>query len=129
MTPLIKTYMERVTRIELASKAWKACVLPLHYTRVFVVGLAGFEPASQRLPVSIFAFYLYHYNPMVDLTRLELVTFRLSGERSNRLSYFSIIGGRERIRTSERVNPVTRFRVVRLQPLGHSSTTNSTLKM
>ena len=30
-------------------------------------------------------------------------------------------GGSERIRTSETVNPPTRFRVVRLQPLGHAS--------
>ena len=65
-----------MTRIELASKAWKACVLPLHHTRVFMVGLAGFEPASQRLPVSIFVFYHYYYNPMVEITRIELVSER-----------------------------------------------------
>ena len=56
-----------------------------------MAGLAGLEPTSQRLPVSTFAFYLYHYNPMVDLTRLELVTSRLSGERSNQLSYRSVV--------------------------------------
>ena len=33
-------------------------------------------------------------------------------------------GGSERIRTFETVNPPTRFRVVRLQPLGHASTYN-----
>ena len=80
-----------MTRIELASKAWKACVLPLHYTRIFMVGLAGLEPTSQRLPVSIFVFYHYYYNPMVDLTRLELMASRLSGERSNQLSYRSVV--------------------------------------
>ena len=36
--------MERVTRIELATTAWKAVVLPLNYTRM--VGVAGFEPAT-----------------------------------------------------------------------------------
>ena len=35
--------MERVARIELASSAWKAEVLPLYHTRMVVEG-GGFEP-------------------------------------------------------------------------------------
>ena len=39
--PIIK--LKRVTRIELATTAWKAVVLPLNYTRMAVP--TGFEPA------------------------------------------------------------------------------------
>ena len=35
---------KRVKRIELSTRAWKALVLPLNYTRV--VGKTGFEPAT-----------------------------------------------------------------------------------
>ena len=38
---------------------------------------------------------------MVGLTRLELVTSRLSGVRSNQLSYRPIYGGDEEIRTPD----------------------------
>ena len=42
--------MERVMRIELTSSAWKAEVLPLNYTRIYIlkkrVGKTGFEPAT-----------------------------------------------------------------------------------
>ena len=38
-----KIRKKRVTRIELATTAWKAVVLPLNYTRVAVP--TGFEPA------------------------------------------------------------------------------------
>ena len=36
-------YAKRVTRIELATTAWEAVVLPLNYTRMAVP--TGFEPA------------------------------------------------------------------------------------
>ena len=35
---------ERVTRIELATTAWKAVVLPLNYTRL--MGVNGIEPLT-----------------------------------------------------------------------------------
>jgi hypothetical protein len=38
--------MERVMRIELTTRAWKALVLPLNYTRERMVGKTGFEPAT-----------------------------------------------------------------------------------
>lgn len=38
--------MEQVTRIELARSAWKADVLPLNYTCLYLVGKTGFEPAT-----------------------------------------------------------------------------------
>ncbi len=38
--------MERVMGIEPTLSAWKAEVLPLNYTRKFVVEGAGFEPAK-----------------------------------------------------------------------------------
>jgi hypothetical protein len=38
--------MERVMRIELTTRAWKALVLPLNYTRKRMVGKTGFEPAT-----------------------------------------------------------------------------------
>ena len=40
-------------RIELTYQAWKACVLPLNYARIFILlnqnfmGRAGFEPAKR----------------------------------------------------------------------------------
>ena len=37
---------ERVTRIELATTAWKAVVLPLNYTRM-VMARDGIEPPTQ----------------------------------------------------------------------------------
>ena len=41
--PIIK--LKRVTRIELATTAWKAVVLPLNYTR-FKMGVNGIEPLT-----------------------------------------------------------------------------------
>ena len=38
--------LERVKRIELSQSAWKAEVLPLNYTRLYMVGKTGFEPAT-----------------------------------------------------------------------------------
>ena len=39
---------KRVTRIELATTAWKAVVLPLNYTRIFTIlmGVNGIEPLT-----------------------------------------------------------------------------------
>ena len=51
-----------------------------------------------------FAFLLlcsFQRSIMVGLTRLELVTSRLSGVRSNQLSYRPIYGGDEEIRTPD----------------------------
>ena len=44
--------------------------------------------------------------------------------KNNPVGSFLLPGGSERIRTSETLLP-TRFRVVRLQPLGHASTSHS----
>ena len=41
--PIIK--LKRVTRIELATTAWKAVVLPLNYTRI-LMGVNGIEPLT-----------------------------------------------------------------------------------
>ena len=38
--------MERVKRIELSQSAWKAEVLPLNYTPIYLVPEAGLEPAT-----------------------------------------------------------------------------------
>ena len=38
-------FPKRVTRIELATTAWKAVVLPLNYTRISTTVPTGFEPA------------------------------------------------------------------------------------
>ena len=37
---------KRVTRIELATTAWKAVVLPLNYTRLRKMGVNGIEPLT-----------------------------------------------------------------------------------
>jgi hypothetical protein len=37
--------MERVMRIELTTSAWKAEVLPLNYTRIYMAVPTGIEPA------------------------------------------------------------------------------------
>ena len=41
--------IKRVTRIELATTAWKAVVLPLNYTRLLIKEMArdGIEPPTQ----------------------------------------------------------------------------------
>ena len=50
MSETLQTQLERVARIELASSAWKAEVLPLNYTRTaFAQNLVegeGFEPSK-----------------------------------------------------------------------------------
>ena len=49
---------------------------------------------------------------------------RFLRNKNNPVGSFLLPGGSERIRTSETLLP-TRFRVVRLQPLGHASTSHS----
>ena len=49
----------------------------------------GFEP--RRMVLETIMLPLTSYLHMVFETRFELVTFRLSGERSNQLSYTNII--------------------------------------
>ena len=50
MSETLQTQLERVARLELASSAWKAEVLPLNYTRTaFAQNLVegeGFEPSK-----------------------------------------------------------------------------------
>lgn len=41
--------MERLIRIELTSSGWKPEALPLSYSRIKLVGIAGFEPAMGLL--------------------------------------------------------------------------------
>ena len=40
------SYAKRVMGIEPTCPAWKAGVLPLNYTRITVIGVTGFEPAT-----------------------------------------------------------------------------------
>ena len=100
--------MERLRRIELPSGAWKALILPLNYSRI----THGAHKKIRTSYLQIRSLLLYpnelHGLMMVDLTRLELVTFRLSGERSNQLSYRSMAGLAGFEPTSQRL-PVSIF--------------------
>ena len=42
--------MERVMRIELTQSAWKAEVLPLNYTRIYMLSWSGRQDLNLRPP-------------------------------------------------------------------------------
>ena len=46
--------MERVKGIEPSSSAWKAEVLPLNYTRIYMEEVEGFEPPRGLTRLSVF---------------------------------------------------------------------------
>ena len=56
--------LERLKGIEPSSKAWKASVLPLNYSRkLTMVGRAGLEPATRGF--SVLCYYQLSYRPIL----------------------------------------------------------------
>ena len=68
--------LERVKRIELSQSAWKAEVLPLNYTRLYMVGKTGFEPATPwsqtrcSTKLSHFPIFIFNGDPYGIRTRV-----------------------------------------------------------
>ncbi len=80
--------IKRVTRIELATTAWKAVVLPLNYTRIDING------AGQNRTADTWSFnpLLYQLSYRASLfktvwTGLEPATSCVTGRHSNQLNY------------------------------------------
>jgi hypothetical protein len=55
---------------------------------LFLAQVEGFEPPSTVLETAVLP--LHHTHTLVVPARIELATFRLSGERSNQLSYGTV---------------------------------------
>ena len=76
---------KRVTRIELATTAWKAVVLPPNYTRKFFLDGAG-QNRTRHMELQSIAHQL-SYRAKTVWTGLEPATSCVTGRHSNQLNY------------------------------------------
>ena len=77
---------KRVTRIELATTAWKAVVLPLNYTRKFFLDGAGQNRTADTWSFNPLLYQL-SYRAKTVWTGLEPATSCVTGRHSNQLNY------------------------------------------
>ena len=78
--------MERMTGIEPALKAWKACVLPLHHIRIICGGDKGDRTPDLRLAKPALSQLSYIPEYLAPFARIELTAFGLGGQCSVLLS-------------------------------------------
>ena len=73
---IIKVMLERVARIELASLAWKAKVLPLHNTRMTILSLDKLDILLNGLQIPPHYYCLAKYILATILSLVKLTYFR-----------------------------------------------------
>ena len=85
---------KRVTRIGLATTAWKAVVLPLNYTRSYLLQWRGTESNCRHMELQSIALPTELPSHYTVLTGLEPVISCVTGRRDNQLHHRTNCGRR-----------------------------------